>query len=98
MFIQFLTKESLKCCDKNSKMVEYNQLAEHVQSDDKMEFLRTILPKKITVKEFRQIMEREKNITSSDDTSSEEDGNDDEDDEDNDSSGSSSESPKSTKK
>lgn len=92
MFIQLLTKESLKGCEKSTKIVEYNQLAEYVQSDDNMEFLRTILPKKITVKEFRQIMERKKKSTnSSDETSSEDDDDEDE-------SGSSSETAKSTKK
>lgn len=73
MFIQLLTKQSLKFGDKKSKAIEYNQLAEYVQSKDNMEFLRIILPKKITVKEFRQIMEKEKNQDSSDDSSSEED-------------------------
>lgn len=96
MFIQLLTKESLKCGEKNSKVVEYNQLAEHVQSNENMEFLRTILPKKITVKEFRQIMEREKNPQSSDETSSEDDDND-EDDDDEESSSSSSDNNKAKK-
>lgn len=94
-----MTKESLKCCDKSSKNVEYNQLAEYVQGDDTMEFLRTILPKKITVKEFRQIMEREKKKSnSSDASSSEDDDENDEEDDEGDSSGSSSEPAKATKK
>lgn len=57
MFIQLLSKESFKLCGQNTKQLEYKQLAESVQNNDKLEFLHQILPKKITVKEFRKIME-----------------------------------------
>lgn len=52
-----LAKESCGLCPDDGKTVEYKQLADYVQNEEKMEFLHQILPKKITVKEFRTIME-----------------------------------------
>lgn len=66
MFIQDLTKECFKLCDAKAKTVEYKQLAEYVQGQNKLEFLHQILPKKITVKEFQKIVE---NLPDSDDSS-----------------------------
>lgn len=66
MFIQELTKECYKLCDAKAKAVEYKQLAEYVQGQKKLEFLHQILPKKITVKEFRKIVE---NLPDPDDSS-----------------------------
>lgn len=66
MFIHELTKECFKLCDAKAKNVEYKQLAEYVQGQNKLEFLHQILPKKITVKEFRKIVE---NLPDPDDSS-----------------------------
>lgn len=63
-----LAKESCGPCPDDGKMVEYKQLADYVQNEEKMEFLHQILPKKITVKEFRTIME---NLPDPDDSSEE---------------------------
>lgn len=56
MFIQQLSKESFKLCSQNAKSLEYKQLAESVQSNERLEFLHQILPKKKTVREFRKII------------------------------------------
>lgn len=66
MFIHELTKECYKLCDAKAKAVEYKQLAEYVQGQNKLEFLHQILPKKITVREFRKIVE---NLPDPDDSS-----------------------------
>ncbi|XP_046673419.1 chromatin accessibility complex protein 1 [Homalodisca vitripennis] len=58
LFVQFLSQEALKRCD--SKELEYKQFAEVVQSSENMMFLREILPKKITVKEYKAMMEKNK--------------------------------------
>ncbi|KAL3273686.1 hypothetical protein HHI36_015116 [Cryptolaemus montrouzieri] len=39
-----------------NKTLQYQFLAEIVQSDDKYEFLRDMMPKKITVREYKKIM------------------------------------------
>lgn len=70
MFIHELTKECYKLCDTKAKAVEYKQLAEYVQGQNKLEFLHQILPKKITVKEFRKIVQNLPDPDSSADSSS----------------------------
>uniref|UniRef100_A0A1B6LUM2 Chromatin accessibility complex protein 1 n=1 Tax=Graphocephala atropunctata TaxID=36148 RepID=A0A1B6LUM2_9HEMI len=58
LFIQYLARESYKLCE--TKELDYKQLAEVVQTSDNMMFLREILPRKITVKEYKSIMEKKK--------------------------------------
>lgn len=52
MFIQHMTKESHKKSKKPS-FLEYKDLAAVVADDEKLEFLASIIPKKITVKEYK---------------------------------------------
>lgn len=46
--------------------MNYNDLSSFVQEEEKLEFLHQIVPKKITVKEFREIIERGSESESSD--------------------------------
>ncbi|RZF36917.1 hypothetical protein LSTR_LSTR004605 [Laodelphax striatellus] len=57
LFIQHLSQMAYKV-GKSKDSLEYNNLAEVVQTTDNMTFLREIMPRKITVKEFREIMKR----------------------------------------
>ncbi|KAJ8928132.1 hypothetical protein NQ314_019358 [Rhamnusium bicolor] len=66
----------------NGKKLDYKNLAEIVHADDKYEFLRDIMPKKITVLEFKRIMARKMGNdrdTSKDDEDSSSSSSDDED-------------------
>lgn len=57
--------------------MNYNDLSRFVQDEDHLEFLHQIVPKKITVKQFREILERgsdsETESSDSDEDSSESD-------------------------
>ena len=80
MLIQQLAQKSFKLCT-DKKNLNYKQLAEYVQDESTLEFLHQIVPKKITVKEFRKIMENpssssDSNSDSSESSSEEEDDND----------------------
>lgn len=55
LFIKNLATESYQTTD-NAKKLDYKNLAQIVHSDDKYEFLRDIMPKKITVLEFKRLM------------------------------------------
>lgn len=55
----------------NKKDLNYNDLSNFVQKEEKLEFLHQIVPKKITVKEFREILERGSDSSDSDVDSSE---------------------------
>lgn len=52
LFIKHLAREALKKSD--GKKIEYNHLANVVHETDKLDFLGEILPKKITVREFKR--------------------------------------------
>lgn len=90
LFIKNLATESYKTTD-NAKKLDYKNLAQIVHLDDKYEFLRDIMPKKITVSEFKRIMakkqaeeggKRDANMSSSsedDDSSSSSSSGDDDD-------------------
>lgn len=54
----------------------YNDLSDFVQDEDKLDFLHQIVPKKITVKEFREILERGSSDSESDSEASSDDEND----------------------
>lgn len=73
MFISYLTQQTHKKCA-HKKDLNYNDLSSFVQEEEKLEFLHQIVPKKITVKEFREILERGSGTESesSDSTSDEE--------------------------
>lgn len=57
MFIKHLARESYNLCGGCQGLFKYDHLAEYVNCDDRMGFLLQILPKKITVKEFRLLTE-----------------------------------------
>jgi len=57
MFIRALTQEGYIETN-NGKKLDYKHLANVVHTDEKYNFLRDILPKKITVLEFKKIMEK----------------------------------------
>ncbi|XP_058834361.1 chromatin accessibility complex protein 1 [Topomyia yanbarensis] len=89
LFIEHVAKNSYK---KGMKNLDYKHLAAYVESEEALEFLVQILPKKITVKEYKKIMEQKnKKGTSEGDGDSEGESGEESDDEDsNDSSSSSS--------
>ncbi|XP_055689055.1 chromatin accessibility complex 16kD protein-like [Lutzomyia longipalpis] len=80
LFIGELVQNALKECEKQkggaggAKNVDYKSLAEYVQSESKLEFLQQMIPKKITVKEYRELLRKseEENVQeiSDDDESS----------------------------
>ncbi|XP_058458428.1 chromatin accessibility complex protein 1 [Malaya genurostris] len=70
MFIEHVAKNSHK---KGMKNLDYKHLASYVESEEALEFLVQILPKKITVKEYKMIMEDKKD-TDDDDDSDEDSG------------------------
>lgn len=65
MLIHHITKEAHK---QNSKgnMLEYKHLAEVVQTSEPLEFLREIMPRKITVRQFKELMAAKEHDSSSD--------------------------------
>lgn len=65
MFIQQMTKEGHKKSQKQN-FLEYKDLAAVVAGDEKLEFLASIIPKKITVREYKKRLAEE---SSSDDNS-----------------------------
>lgn len=78
LFISYLTVQTHKH-NAHKKDLNYNDLSKFVQDEEKLEFLHQIVPKKITVKEFREILERgsdssDSQSSSSDDDDDEEDG------------------------
>lgn len=70
LFISYLTQQTHKRCA-HKKDLNYNDLSSFVQEEEKLEFLHQIVPKKITVKEFREILERGSESESSDDSDDE---------------------------
>lgn len=62
MFISLLARKAHSLHQQNN--VEYKDLAEIVQTDSRFEFLQQIVPRKITVKEFREIIAKKANDSS----------------------------------
>lgn len=69
MFIHHLAVETHNQGNKSNSL-DYKNLAEIIQTSDTLEFLREIVPRKITVREFKEMMAK-KNPVSSDSSSSE---------------------------
>ncbi|XP_050075608.1 chromatin accessibility complex protein 1 [Anopheles maculipalpis] len=67
MFIEHMAKGAHR---PGKKSLEYKDLAQYVENDDKLEFLQQILPKKITVKQYKTMMAKEP--ATDEDTDSEE--------------------------
>lgn len=59
----------------HKKDLNYNDLSDFVQAEERLEFLHQIVPKKITVKEFRDILERGSSDSESDSDASSDDEN-----------------------
>ncbi|KAK0097562.1 hypothetical protein PV326_001069 [Microctonus aethiopoides] len=73
MFIHYLTEEAHKQSRKASSL-EYKNLAEVVQTNETLEFLKEIMPRKITVRQFKELMaEKEAAARSSSSDSSDSD-------------------------
>ncbi|CAK1540306.1 unnamed protein product [Leptosia nina] len=68
LFILDLAKRAFK--NSKNNLLEYKHIAEVVQEDDSLDFLREIIPRKITVKQFKELMAR-KAKANSDDSSEE---------------------------
>ncbi|CAH0385165.1 unnamed protein product [Bemisia tabaci] len=68
LFVQYLTRMSYKKSPDGNKL-EYKQLAEFVQNKNSMRFLREILPKKITVKQYKQMLRSQGELHTSDSSS-----------------------------
>ncbi|KAK9883263.1 hypothetical protein WA026_001448 [Henosepilachna vigintioctopunctata] len=52
--------KKMKLEKSTSKFLHYQSLADIVQMDEKYEFLRDMMPKKITVREYKKIMSRKR--------------------------------------
>ncbi|KAJ8686779.1 hypothetical protein QAD02_022573 [Eretmocerus hayati] len=68
LFVHYLSVEGYQKSNRASSL-EYKHLAEVVQTTDTLEFLREIMPRKITVRQFKEMMS-EKNSDSSSDSDS----------------------------
>uniref|UniRef100_A0A336MFI5 Chromatin accessibility complex protein 1 n=1 Tax=Culicoides sonorensis TaxID=179676 RepID=A0A336MFI5_CULSO len=78
MFIQQLTKAAKEKSTKQN-LLEYKDLANVVGSDEKLEFLASIIPKKITVREYKKRLAEdsssdERSYESTEESSEEESG------------------------
>lgn len=65
-----LAKRAYK--NSKNKTLEYKNIAEVVQEDDTLDFLREIMPRKITVRQYKEMMAKKNNKNGSEDESSEE--------------------------
>ncbi|XP_020278692.1 chromatin accessibility complex protein 1 [Pseudomyrmex gracilis] len=77
LFIHYLTEEAHMQNQKGSAL-DYKHLAEVVQTTETLEFLREIMPRKITVRQFKEMMAA-KNASSSSSGSSDSDSDSDSD-------------------
>lgn len=84
LFVAYLAQETQRKCN-TARELNYEDLSSFVQQTDKLEFLHEIVPEKITVKQFRDIIARgdqsdsDSNSSDSSEDSSEELSNDDDD-------------------
>lgn len=65
MFVQYLSSEAHEKSNKASSL-DYKHLAEVVQTYETLEFLREIMPRKITVRQFKEMMAARNSDSSSD--------------------------------
>lgn len=54
LFIQYLTQEAFRISGHHK--MDYKHIAEIVQTREEMEFLREIMPRKITYKQYKELM------------------------------------------
>lgn len=72
-FIRLLTNEAYQYAN-NDKLFDYKHLTQVVHNNEKYEFLTDIVPKKITVLEFKRILARkERQVNGQNDSTSEDD-------------------------
>lgn len=69
LFIHYLTEEAHMQSNKGHSL-DYKHLAEVVQTNDALEFLREIMPRKITVRQFKEMMAAKSSSHSSSSASS----------------------------
>ncbi|KAG6801290.1 chromatin accessibility complex protein 1 [Apis mellifera caucasica] len=72
LFIHYLTEEAHLQSNKGN-FLDYKHLAEVVQTNDTLEFLREIMPRKITVRQFKEMMAAKNSHSSSSENSSDSD-------------------------
>ncbi|CAK9807110.1 Chromatin accessibility complex 16kD protein [Anthophora plagiata] len=72
LFIHYLTEEAHSQSNKGHSL-DYKHLAEVVQTNDTLEFLREIMPRKITVRQFKEMMAAKNSHSSSSESSSDSD-------------------------
>ncbi|CAB3241132.1 unnamed protein product [Arctia plantaginis] len=70
LFVTDLAKRAFK--NSKTSFLEYKHIAEVVQEDDTLDFLREIMPRKITVRQFKAIMAKKAAKSGGSDESSEE--------------------------
>ncbi|XP_068626833.1 chromatin accessibility complex 16kD protein [Battus philenor] len=70
LFVLDLAKRAYK--NTKGNMLEYKHIAEVVQEDDTLDFLREIMPRKITVREYKELMAKKAARGDRSDDSSEE--------------------------
>ncbi|PZC81379.1 chromatin accessibility complex 16kD protein [Helicoverpa armigera] len=70
MFVTDLAKRAFK--NSKNSLLEYKHIAEVVQEDDTLDFLREIMPRKITVRQFKELMAKKAAKGGGSDESSEE--------------------------
>lgn len=64
-----LAKRAFK--NSSNNLLEYKHIADVVQEDDSLDFLREIIPRKITVMQFKEMMARKASKANSDDSTEE---------------------------
>lgn len=69
LFVTDLARRSFK--SSNNTLLDYKHIAEIVQEDDTLDFLREIMPRKITVRQYKEIMAKKAAKTRGSDDSSE---------------------------
>merc|ERR1712050_1490 len=79
IFVQDLSRYCLKR-SKDPNKVTYNDLAEIVDNDEIYQFLQDIIPKKITAREYFEIMKNRPKDSDDDDDEDDDDDDDDDDD------------------
>ncbi|KAK2579655.1 hypothetical protein KPH14_011579 [Odynerus spinipes] len=72
LFIHYLTEEAHMQSNKGNNL-DYKHLAEVVQTNDTLAFLREIMPRKITVRQFKEMMAAKSPNSSSSESSSDSD-------------------------
>ncbi|XP_050346108.1 chromatin accessibility complex 16kD protein [Nymphalis io] len=70
LFVTDLAKRAFK--NSKNNFLEYKHIAEVVQEDDTLDFLREIMPRKITVRQFKELMAKKSSQGDESDETSEE--------------------------